>query len=145
MSQGRAFCVPKARSAQVRAFLLEAIFNYVLTVEKYVFTLSVWFCSYNCFNWAFFKKKARKSAQNYANDLFFFRSCDLIFHFFSCLIVKKLIWKGKNILFYFYLWALVTILHKWLNNALVFQFSTSFSNNAQNFQKWYRKKKTRFF
>ena len=42
------------------ALLPEAIFNYVLTVEENVFTLSEGK-----------SKRARKSAQNYANDFFF--------------------------------------------------------------------------
>ena len=64
------------------ALLPEAIFNYVLTVEKYVFALSEGKIPENC-------ERVRKSARNYAND-FFFHSCVLIFHFFhSCLVVKE--------------------------------------------------------
>ena len=38
----------------------EAIFNYVLTVEEYVFALSVCFCSFKCYNQASFKKEPGK-------------------------------------------------------------------------------------
>ena len=51
----------------------EAILNYVLTVEEYVFALSEGKMPEIC-------ERARKSARNYAND-FFFHSCVLIFYF----------------------------------------------------------------
>ena len=54
-------------------FLPEAIFNYVLTVEEYVFALSEGKMPEKC-------ERARKSARNYTND-FFFHSCVLIFRF----------------------------------------------------------------
>ena len=47
-----------------KELLHEAIFNYVLTVEEYVFALSEGKTPENC-------KRARKSARNYANDFFF--------------------------------------------------------------------------
>ena len=62
---------PKCPSAAV---LPEAIFNYVLTFEEYVFALSDGKMPENC-------ERARKSARNYAND-FFFYSCVLIFFIF---------------------------------------------------------------
>ena len=55
------------------ALLPEAIFNYVVTVEEYVFALSEGKMPESF-------KRARKIAQDYAND-FFFHSCVLIFHF----------------------------------------------------------------
>ena len=61
------------------ALLPEAIFNYDLTVEKYLLLLLRERCQKivkepgNC-------ERAQKSAQNYAND-FFFHSCVQIFHF----------------------------------------------------------------
>ena len=57
----------------IAALLPEAIFNYVLTVEEYVFALSEGNMPENY-------KRARKSARNFAND-FFFHSCVLLFLF----------------------------------------------------------------
>ena len=53
--------------------LPEVIFNYVLTVEEYVFALSEGNMPENC-------ERARKSVRNYAND-FFFHSCVVKLHF----------------------------------------------------------------
>ena len=39
---------PEGTKCPMAALLPEAIFNYVLSVEEYVFALSVWFCSFNC-------------------------------------------------------------------------------------------------
>ena len=70
---------PEGRKCPSAALLSEAIFNYVLTVEEYVFALSERKVPENC-------ERARKSARNYAND-FFVHSCVLTFH--SCLVVKE--------------------------------------------------------
>ena len=64
---------PEGTKCPSAALLREVIFNYVLTVEDYVFTLSEGKMPENC-------ERARKSARNYAND-FFFHSCVLIFLF----------------------------------------------------------------
>ena len=130
--------------AQGRAFLPEAIFNYVLTVEKYVFALSVWFCSYDCLNWGSFKKRARKSAQNYANDLFF-RSCVLIFHFLFMPCQEKTCVKEQK-------HALLSLVESSSNNTaqviqimhLFFSFSLVFQIMHKNFKNGVEKK-TRFF
>ena len=55
------------------ALLPEAIFNYVVAIEEYVFALSEGKMPESF-------ERARKIAQDYAND-FFFQSCVLIFHF----------------------------------------------------------------
>ena len=66
---------PEGRKSPSAALLPEAIFNYVLTVEEYVFALSEGKMPESY-------ERARKSARNYANDFF---SCVLIFHFsFMC-------------------------------------------------------------
>ena len=64
---------PECTKCASAALLRKAIFNYVLTVEEYVFALSEGKMPENC-------ERAQKSARNYAND-FFFHSCVLIFHF----------------------------------------------------------------
>ena len=64
---------PEGTKGPSAALLPEAIFNYVLTVEDYVFILSEGKIPDYC-------ERARKSARNYAND-FFFHLCVLIFHF----------------------------------------------------------------
>ena len=64
---------PEDTKCPSAALLPEAIFNYVLTVEEYIFALSEEKMPENC-------ERARKNAQNYAND-FFFHSCVLIFQF----------------------------------------------------------------
>ena len=61
---------PEGTKRAMVALLHEAIFNYVLTVEEYVFALSE----------GKTPERARKSARNYAND-FFFHSWVLIIHF----------------------------------------------------------------
>ena len=65
----------------IAALLPEAIFNYVLTVEEYVFALSEGNMPENY-------KRARKSARNFAND-FFFHSCVLLFLFFVRALSRK--------------------------------------------------------
>ena len=72
--------MPEGKRAQfegtkcpIAVLLPEVIFNYVLTVEEYVFALSEGKMPVNC-------ERARKSARNYAND-FFFHSFVLILHF----------------------------------------------------------------
>ena len=65
---------PEGTNCPMAALLPDAIINYVLTVEEYVFALFEGKMPENC-------ERARKSARNYAND-FFFHSCVLIFHFF---------------------------------------------------------------
>ena len=64
---------PEGTKCMSAALLPEANFNYVRTVEEYVFALSEGKMPENC-------ERARKSARNYAND-FCFHSCVLIFHF----------------------------------------------------------------
>ena len=54
---------PEGTKCPSAAFLPEAIFNYVLTVEEYAFALSEGKMPENC-------ERDRKSAQNYANDNF---------------------------------------------------------------------------
>ena len=63
---------PQGTKCPSAALLPEAIFNYVLIVEEYVFALSEGKMPKNC-------ERARKSARNYANDFFFH----------SCLVVKE--------------------------------------------------------
>ena len=55
---------PRPEGTPMAALLPAAIFNYVLTVEEYVFALSEGKMPENC-------ERSRKSAQNYANDVFF--------------------------------------------------------------------------
>ena len=55
---------PEGTKCLMAALLSEAIFNYVLTVEEYVFVLSEGKMPEKC-------ERARKSARNYANDFFF--------------------------------------------------------------------------
>ena len=64
---------PEGKKCPSAALLPEAIFNYVLTVEEYVFALSEGKMPESY-------ERARKSARNYSND-FCFHSCVLIFHF----------------------------------------------------------------
>ena len=70
---------PEGTKFPMAAVLPEAIFNYVLTLEEYVFALSEGKMTENCES-SENCEKARKSARNYVND-FFFHSCVLIFHF----------------------------------------------------------------
>ena len=64
---------PEDTKCPMAALLPEAIFNYLLIVEEYVFALSEVKSAGNF-------ERARKIARSYAND-FFFLSCVLIFHF----------------------------------------------------------------
>ena len=54
---------PEGTKCPMAALLTELIFNYVLTVEEYVFALSERNMPENC-------ERARKKARNYANDFF---------------------------------------------------------------------------
>ena len=70
---------PEGTKYPMAALMPEAILNYVLTVEEYVFALSEGKMAENCES-PENCKRARKSARTYAND-FFFHSCVLISHF----------------------------------------------------------------
>ena len=69
MSEGKR-ARPEGTKCPSAALLPEAIFNYVQTVEEYVFDLSE----------GKMPERAQKSARNYANG-FCFHLCVLIFHF----------------------------------------------------------------
>ena len=79
---------PEGTKCPSSALLPEAIYNYVLTVEEYVFSLSEGKKPENC-------ERARKSAQNYAND-FFCHSCLLIIHFSFMPCREKTCVKAQN-------------------------------------------------
>ena len=64
------------------ALLPEAIFNYVVTVEEYVFALSEGKMPESF-------ERARKIAQNYANDFFF-----LFMRFNNSFFIHALSWKN---------------------------------------------------
>ena len=70
---------PEDKRFPMAALFPEAIFNYVLTVEEYIFAPSEGKMPENCES-PENCERARKNARNYAND-FFFHACVLIFHF----------------------------------------------------------------
>ena len=101
---------PEGRKCRMTAFLPEAIFKFVLTVEEYVFALSERKSPKNCETARNSFSRARKSARNYAND-FFFHSSVLIFHFICMLCRERTCVKEQKHILLFFLSFLVFFLN----------------------------------
>ena len=71
---------PEGTKGSSAALLPEAIFNYVLTVEEYVFTLSVTKMPENCERARKIVKEPGKVSET-VQRIFFFHSCVPIFQF----------------------------------------------------------------